>query len=244
MPDYSFDPIGFIDSCFKEKFGIPRQPGLVSNATATLRIAANYCRPEAFRQLETFSHVWILFIFHQSIRRQWKTTVRPPRLGGNRRVGVFASRSGFRPNPIGQSAVELRAITIAPSMIELDLGGVDLLDGTPVLDVKPYIPYADAIYGAKAGYAHRQPVARWPVLFSPTAARTCAEAQKGRYPGLKALIIDVLGLDPRPGYQKAATSKTHGVRLRDLDIKFRYHGDHILVEAIIDVGIRTHDGVQ
>jgi tRNA-Thr(GGU) m(6)t(6)A37 methyltransferase TsaA len=235
MPDYSVEPIGFIHSCFKEKFAIPRQPGLVSNATATLHIKPSYCRPEAFRQLETFSHVWILFIFHKTIRRQWKATVRPPRLGGNRRVGVFASRSSFRPNPIGQSAVELRSIKIAPKMITLLLGGVDLLDGTPVIDIKPYIPYADAIYDAKAGYAHQQPAARWPVLFSQTADHTCTGAEKHRYPGLKELITSLLELDPRPGYQEQAMPKMYGVRLWNLDITFSYRGDYILVENIEEV---------
>ena len=107
MPHYTFEPIGFINSCFKEKFGIPRQPGIVSHATATLEVEPQFSQSEAFRHLETFSHVWIIFVFHHSLKHRWKTTVRPPRLGGNQRVGVFASRSGFRPNAIGQSAVKL-----------------------------------------------------------------------------------------------------------------------------------------
>ena len=232
MTNYCFEPIGFIRSCFKEKFGIPRQPGLVPRATATLQIESSYCRTEAFRHLETFSHIWILFVFHNSVRHQWRTTVRPPRLGGNQRVGVFASRSGFRPNPIGQSAVELISINTANGKIDLNLGGVDLLEGTPVLDVKPYLPYADAIYEAKAGYAHQQPVAKWPVIFSEEAAQTCMDAEKSRYPGLKKLIADLLGLDPRPGYQENITSYGHGMRLWDLNIKFRFNADHIMVEAI------------
>ncbi len=232
MPGYTFEPIGYIRSCFKEKFGIPRQPGLVSKARATLIIEPPYSQPEAFRQLERFSHIWVLFVFHESVRRDWKPTVRPPRLGGNRRVGVFASRSGFRPNPIGQSVVELLSIVTTTNKIELNLGGVDLLDGTPVLDVKPYIPYADAIDGASAGYANQQPVAKWPVVFSEMAAHRCDKAQTSRYPDLKTLIVDLLSLDPRPGYQEENTSSRHGIRLWDLDIKFRFNGDHILVEDI------------
>ncbi len=232
MPGYTFEPIGYIRSCFKEKFGIPRQPGLVSKARATLIIEPPYSQPEAFRQLERFSHIWVLFVFHESVRRDWKPTVRPPRLGGNRRVGVFASRSGFRPNPIGQSVVELLSIVTTTNKIELNLGGVDLLDGTPVLDVKPYIPYADAIDNASAGYANQQPVAKWPVVFSEMAAHRCDKAQTSRYPDLKTLIVDLLSLDPRPGYQEENTSSRHGIRLWDLDIKFRFNGDHILVEDI------------
>ncbi|MGD9213850.1 MAG: tRNA (N6-threonylcarbamoyladenosine(37)-N6)-methyltransferase TrmO [Desulfobacteraceae bacterium] len=232
MTNYFFEPIGFIHSCFKEKFGIPRQPGLVPSATATLQIESSYCRAEAFRHLETFSHIWIIFVFHKSVRHQWRATVRPPRLGGNRRVGVFASRSGFRPNPIGQSAVELISINRGKGKIELNLGGVDLLDGTPVLDVKPYLPYADAIYNAKAGYAHQQPVAKWPVIFSEEAAQACTDREKSRYPGLKKAITDLLGLDPRPGYRENRASQGHGMRLWDLNIKFRFNADHIMVEAI------------
>lgn len=232
MPTYSFEPIGYIRSCFKEKFGIPRQPGLVPDATAILEIEPSFSRKEAFRHLETFSHVWILFVFHQSLRHSWKTTVRPPRLGGNQRVGVFASRSGFRPNAIGQSAVELISINETQGKIELLLGGVDLLHGTPVLDIKPYLPYADAISKAKSGYAHHLPRDQWPVVFSSGAAHKCEQFEQTRYPGLQKLIKDLLALDPRPGYRDDAPSNGYGMRLWDLNIKFRFNADHIEVESI------------
>ena len=129
----ALEPIGIVHSCFKEKFGIPRQAGLVREARATLELLPPFDRPEAVRGLESFSHIWIVFIFHANCRQSWKPTVRPPRLGGNRRMGVFASRSGFRPNPLGISAVELAALRFPDNRVVLDIRGGDLLDGTPVV---------------------------------------------------------------------------------------------------------------
>ena len=232
MSDYAFRPIGFIRSCFPEKFGIPRQPGLVPDAAAQLVIAPPFQRAEAFRELETFSHIWILFVFHQCLSDGWKATVRPPRLGGNRRIGVFASRSGFRPNPIGQSAVELVGIDHAPGRITLHLRGVDLLDGTPVLDIKPYLPYSDALPHAAAGYAPQPPPAKKTVFFSPLAARTCRQLENRRYPGLQGLITDLLALDPRPGYADQISKQVFGMRLWDLNIRFKVETDRFVVESI------------
>ena len=149
---YSFDPIGIVHSPFKEKFGIPRQPGLVPEAKARLEVLPPYDRSEAFCGLEDFSHIWVTFVFHEAICTRWQPTVRPPRLGGNRRIGVFSSRSPFRPNPIGMSVVALEGISNIEGKIELQLAGVDLLDGTPVLDIKPYIPYADSLPDARSGF--------------------------------------------------------------------------------------------
>lgn len=232
MSTYTFEPIGVIRSCFKEKFGIPRQPGLVSEAMATLEITPAFCRMEAFRRLEDFSHIWILFVFHRTIHQGWKPTVRPPRLGGNARVGVFASRSGFRPNAIGQSAVELLAVESVKDRIRLVIGGVDLLDGTPVLDIKPYLPYTDAIPGAISGYAPQQPEERWPVVFAEEAERSCRKAQEHQYPELRNLISKLLSLDPRPGYRDRASPRSYGMRLWDLNITFRFLEKTIEVTAI------------
>jgi tRNA-Thr(GGU) m(6)t(6)A37 methyltransferase TsaA len=232
MTDISFKPIGYIRSCFTEKFGIPRQPGLAPDAEAVLEINRSFQDHAAFRRLETFSHIWILFVFHQCLHNGWKSTVRPPRLGGNRRVGVFASRSGFRPNPIGQSAVELIAIEKAHGKIALHLKGVDLLDGTPVLDIKPYLPYADSLPQAKAGYASTPPPANRVVRFSDEAAQTCELLENRSYPQLKRLIIDLLAMDPRPGYADAVEKRSFGMRLWDLNIKFKAVDDHMIVESI------------
>jgi tRNA (adenine37-N6)-methyltransferase len=231
MRSYAFDPIGCIRSCFKEKFGIPRQPGLVPEARAILEIRPPYLQSEAFRGLAEFSHIWIIFVFHHGDHERWNPTVRPPRLGGNRRMGVFATRSGFRPNPIGQSVVSLTRIEAAKGRLALHLGGVDLLDGTPVLDIKPYLPYADCISNARAGYAHQPPKAEWGVQFSPGAAQSC-RIFENRHPGLQALIARLLAYDPRPGYRPSQTNQAFGMRLWDLNIRFRFEADFILVEAI------------
>jgi len=229
---YSFTPIGYIRSCFTEKFGIPRQPGLVPEAQALLQITAPFNQPEAFRALETFSHVWIVFVFHAALEHKWKATIRPPRLGGNQRVGVFASRSGFRPNAIGQSVVSLLGIEHQNNTIELRLGGVDVLDGTPVLDVKPYLPYADSIPDATAGYAPSSQMPVLTVLFSHKAAEQCDTLDAVRYPDIKALISGLLGQDPRPAYKDANGQQVYGMRLWDLNIRFSVADSDIVVESI------------
>jgi tRNA (adenine37-N6)-methyltransferase len=232
MNAYTFEPIGRIHSCFKEKFGIPRQAGLVPGACAELEILPPYCRDEAFRGLERFSHVWILFVFHQCSQTHWKATVRPPRLGGNRHIGVFASRSGFRPNPIGQSAVELVGLEAPGNNLRLHLKGVDLLDGTPVLDIKPYLAYADSIADARSGYAQHPPENRCEVCFADQASRMCDQLEGPLYPQLRRLIIDVLAQDPRPAYLDRNAPRDFGVRLWDLNIRFRVAPDHIQVTAL------------
>lgn len=229
--DAPFSPIGVIRSCFKEKFGIPRQPGLAPDARATLEIFPPFDAEEAFRGLSEFSHVWLIFVFHESARDGWKPTVRPPRLGGNRRIGVFATRSGFRPNPIGLSAVELTAVERLSGTLTLSLAGVDLLDGTPVLDIKPYLPYADAIPGATGGFAPEAPKARAPVEFSQQATTYCERREADDLPYLRKLITQILALDPRPAYRSRKDGgKRFGVRIFDVDVKWEYRGSvvHVL----------------
>ncbi len=157
------EPVGVIESCFKEKFGIPRQPGLVEAACASLRLLPPYDRAEAVRGLEGFSHVWLIFGFHATAAQGWRPTVRPPRLGGNARLGVFATRSTFRPNPLGLSVVRLLDIDTRRG-VQLQLAGGDLLNGTPVYDIKPYLPYADALSEAVGGFAPDGPARPLPVL--------------------------------------------------------------------------------
>jgi len=229
---FTFQPIGTIRSCFSEKFGIPRQPRLVPAARAVLEIVPPFDKAEAFRGLDAFSHLWLIFVFHQCLAHPWKATVRPPRLGGNRRVGVFASRSGFRPNAIGQSAVQLLGIERKKGTLRLNLGGIDLLDGTPVLDIKPYLPYADAIPDATAGYAPEAPAGLKPVVFATPAEQACESANPAAYPDLKALITGLLAQDPRPAYKDGDEGKSYGMRLWDLNVRFRVDGDQIVVECI------------
>ncbi len=229
---YDFQPVGIIRSCFPEKFGIPRQPGLVKEATATLELLPPYDRVEALEGLEAFSHLWLIFVFHASLKETWKPTVRPPRLGGNKRVGVFASRSMFRPNPIGLSVVELERVDTTTDQPRLFLTGVDLLDGTPVLDIKPYLPYVDAIPNAHGGYAQASPESHLQVSFSSRATDQCA-SYRTAYPNLMSLIIHLLELDPRPAYYDADHSaKEFGMRLLDFDIKWRVEGEQVEVMAI------------
>jgi tRNA-Thr(GGU) m(6)t(6)A37 methyltransferase TsaA len=232
----SFSPIGIIRSCFKEKFGIPRQPGLVPEASAVVEILPPYNREEAFKELSTFSHIWVIFLFHGIKRDRWVATVRPPRLGGNRRIGVFASRSGFRPNPIGLSAVRLESISYEAGQLLLHVVGGDLLDGTPVLDIKPYVPYADSHPGAIGGFAASPPSTRLSVGFSEAAAATC-QRLSSKIPQLKALITHMLQSDPRPAYYlEKPAKKRFGTRIYDLDIKWEC-GDHSVIVYAIDTGI-------
>jgi len=142
---FTFAPIGVIHSCFKEKFGIPRQPGLVPAARAVLELLPPYNRQRRCAGWRVFSHIWVSFVFHACWTSRGNRPVRPPRLGGNRRLGVFATRSTHRPNPIGLSAVELERIETGSGQVLLHLKGADLMDGTPVLDIKPYLPYSDVI---------------------------------------------------------------------------------------------------
>ena len=232
MTAYPFDPIGNVRSCFTEKFGAPRQPGLVPQARAIIDIAAPYNQIEAFRGLEQFSHLWILFIFHQCPRKPWKPTVRPPRLGGNQRLGVFATRSGFRPNPIGQSAVALEKIIRQNGSVQVHVRGHDFVDGTPVIDIKPYLPYADAIPSAHGAYAHAKPAAKFVVRFSEQAAAACRALENGGYPQLRELATSVLALDPRPAYCRTDLERRHGLTLWDLNIRYRIEAGTIVVETI------------
>ena len=228
--DFQFQPIGIIHSCYKEKFGIPRQSGLVTAAEATLELYAPYDCREALVELEGFSHIWVVFVFHQTKRQDWKPTVRPPRLGGNQRIGVFASRSPFRPNPIGLSAVMLEGIDCTGGHCQLRLRGADLLDGTPVLDIKPYLPYADAVPGARAGYAALAPDSGLTVRFNEMAAQQCAALEQSGFPGLQQLIEQMLQADPRPAYWVGSEEQKYfGMRVHDFDVQWSATGQVIEV---------------
>ena len=172
MSDFQFAQIGVIRSPYKEKICRPRQPGLVKTAAANYIFCPPHNQADAVRGLENFSHLWILFVFHQTMEGGWRPTVRPPRLGGNARMGVFATRSTFRPNPIGMSLVELKGIRCQKEHVVLELGSLDLVDGTPVVDIKPYLPFAEALPEASASYAQQAPQAEVAVSFTPeTEAR-------------------------------------------------------------------------
>ncbi|MGI0119973.1 tRNA (N6-threonylcarbamoyladenosine(37)-N6)-methyltransferase TrmO [Zooshikella sp. RANM57] len=235
-------PIGIIHSCFKQKFGIPRQSRLAPAATAELVLLPPYNRAEAVKGLEQFSHIWISFIFHQIQGDDWLPTIRPPRLGGKQRLGVFATRSTHRPNPLGLSAVKLEEICFQGSEICLKLSGVDFLDKTPVVDIKPYLPYADIITDATYGYADQpfddQSPHKLPILFTADVQQFCTnyQAQTGR--ALAQLIQQTLTQDPRPAYlrnkpvSKNEQPRYHGISLWDLNIRWYYSTAGIVVDDI------------
>ena len=226
MKDFNFSPVGIISSCYKEKFGIPRQPGLVPEARAELVLDKQFGE-ECVRGLEDFSHIWLSFVFHETQSQGWKPMVRPPRLGGNAKVGVFASRSTFRPNALGLSVVELVEVDTQSSCTILHLAGCDLLDGTPVMDIKPYLPYADIIPNAKGGFAQTRPEAIVNVSFSDEALQQCEDFGKHLKCNLKVLITQILQLDPRPSYHHTSKNKEnndriYAMKLYDFDLKWRY----------------------
>ncbi|MFV9669255.1 tRNA (N6-threonylcarbamoyladenosine(37)-N6)-methyltransferase TrmO [Pantoea sp. ARC607] len=220
MSEFAFAQIGVIRSPWKEKFAVPRQPGLVQDGVGELHLQAPYNQPEAVRGLEDFSHLWLLFVFHQTMAGGWRPTVRPPRLGGNARMGVFATRSTFRPNPIGMSLVELKGIRMEKQQVILQLGSLDLVDGTPVVDIKPYLPFAEAVPDARAGFAPNAPAADMPVRFSARAQEQLQ--QQSRYPHLARFIREVLAQDPRPAYRQGETlDREYAAWLMDFNVRWR-----------------------
>lgn len=217
---FSFEPIGTARSCFPEKFGIPRQPGLVGEAQAVIELASDPRFAETVRDLDAFSHCWVLFVFHDALKEGWNPTVRPPRLGGSRRVGVFASRSPHRPNPIGLSAVRIERIEPARKGRgpRVHVSGVDWLDGTPILDLKPYLPYSDSRPRATTGWLPSAPPRTRQVTFTLAARARLRTLERSGYPKLKKLITGLLRQDPRPAHQNDEIDRIYKMRLLDLDL--------------------------
>ncbi|PMG75388.1 tRNA-Thr(GGU) m(6)t(6)A37 methyltransferase TsaA [Shewanella sp. 10N.286.51.B7] len=217
---------------YKQKFGIPRQPGLV-NVRGWVELAPHVNNIDAVRGIEQYSHLWLLFCFHQNLAQGWKNTVRPPRLGGNEKLGVFATRSTFRPNGIGQSVVKLHNVVQRNGKVCLEISGMDLLDGTPIIDIKPYIPFSDAIDNASGGIAQSAPQLI-DVQFSQLAENQLAEySNENKVADLKQVVNDVLAQDPRPAYKKSkADAKIYQVALYDIDIFWHLNNDKIEVIEI------------
>ncbi|MDH3976718.1 MAG: tRNA (N6-threonylcarbamoyladenosine(37)-N6)-methyltransferase TrmO [Deltaproteobacteria bacterium] len=231
---FSLTPVGRVHSIFKKKFGIPRQAGIIPEATATIELLAPFNNEQMVRGLEGFSHVWVLFVFHDSAAEGWKTTVRPPRLGGQKKVGVFASRSPFRPNPIGMSAVELEEISFRKGKVFLHVKGVDLLHDTPVIDIKPYLPYSDSLSHAAGGYAQEPPGRKFDIHFSCEAEKMITLEEENGVCGLRSLIVKMLAGDPRPAYYLPRHSKARfAITLMNLDIKWSLEGDRIVVNEVV-----------
>jgi len=222
MSSIEFEAIATIHSPYKEKFAVPRQPGLVPTAKAELEILPPYNDINAFSGLAGFSHLWLVFVFHKNHQPDsWSPTVRPPRLGGNKRMGVFATRSPIRPNPIGLSLVEYHGIIEKDGKIFLQLSNIDLVEGTPIIDIKPYIPYADAKIDAIAGYAQTEPCNTMEINFS-TQAKRVIQKLRDEYPELQQFITEVLQQDPRPAYNKNKQDpKIYAVNLSVFNVSWK-----------------------
>ena len=214
--------IAYIHNDFSDKFGIPRQSGLVPDLKSTVIFEPEYRVAEAFRGLEDFSHIWLIWQFSRSVRDKWSPTVRPPRLGGNVRMGVFATRSPFRPNSLGLSAVRLDSIEDNAKLGPiLHVSGADLMDGTPIFDIKPYIPYADAHPEAANGFTGGDGGSLLRVCFPPELLNKVPEDKRA---GLKG----VLAHDPRPQYQQDP-QREYGMTFAGLNVRFRVDGQELTV---------------
>lgn len=217
--------IARIHNDFKEKFGIPRQSGLSGELTSKIVFEPEYRNPDALRGIEGFSHLWLIWEFSESKREDWSPTVRPPRLGGNKRVGVFATRSPFRPNPIGLSSVKLEAVeTSASEGTVLIVSGADLLDGTPIYDIKPYITYSDSHPDALSGFAEPVKEYHLNVVF-------CKELLSKVEQSKQNALIKILEQDPRPSYQDDP-DREYGFRFADYEIFFKVDGDTLTVTGV------------
>lgn len=225
MEQLTMHIIANIHSDFPTKFGIPRQSGLVEELTAKIVFTPDYRVPEAVRGLEDFSHIWLIWQFSKAVRENWSPTVRPPRLGGNTRMGVFATRSPFRPNAIGLSCVRL--LKVEPNTPEgpvLTVAGADLMDGTPILDIKPYIPYADCQPEATGGFTDTAGDFLLKVEFPPELLERVPEDRR-------EALIGVLSHDPRPSYQRNA-ERIYGMEFAGMNVRFRVSEDVLTVVEV------------
>ena len=222
---FSMEPIAHIRSDFAEKFGVPRQSGLVDALEASIVFTPPYRSPDALRGLEDFSHLWLIWVFDRAIRESWSPTVRPPRLGGNARMGVFATRSPFRPNPIALSCVKLEGIEQTAEGPVLRVRGADLVDGTPILDIKPYIPYADCHPDALGGFA-AVPAGESLTVEIPPELLERIPAQR------REALRGVLAQDPRPRYQEDP-QRVYGFGFAGLEVRFRVEDGRAIVEEIL-----------
>ena len=223
--DVTIQPIARMRSDFSTKFGIPRQSGLVEQLRSTIVFEPEFRNPDALRGIEEFSHLWIVWQFSEAVRQGWSPTVRPPRLGGNTRMGVFATRSPFRPNNLGLSSVRLLEVEQTGSFgTVLHVGGADLMDGTPIFDIKPYIPYGDCKMDATGGFTDRAEDFLLKVDFPEELLKKLPEQKR-------EALIGVLSHDPRPSYQKDP-QRVYGLTFAGYNIRFTVQGDLLTVQEV------------
>lgn len=226
--------IGTVHSPFKEKFGVPRQPGLIKGNIGQIELFAPWNREEALQGLKGFSHIWVVFIFHEAIKpvEEWRPTVRPPRAGAKRQ-GVFATRSPYRPNPIGISVLDYHGWEKKNGKLFLNVSGLDLIDQTPIIDLKPYLPYADSLPNAQGGFAHTAPeTSHIEVNFSELAAAQLTRAEI-THPNLRGLIESTLTHNPRPvHFGNIEKRREFGIKLYEYDVQWQLEGDEITVISI------------
>lgn len=239
IPSLTIRPIGILHSPYDEKFAVPRQPALVSQGKGILQLLPPYNQQEAVRGLEQFSHLWLIFQFHHIPEREWHATVRPPRLGGNERIGVFASRATHRPNPLGLSKVELERVEIRNGEVYLHLGSLDLVNGTPIFDIKPYIAFADSEPLANSSFAQDKPPMPLIVEFSQAAQQEVQAARHFTKFGITdpfAFIRDVIAQDPRPAYQQGKPSnRIYGMQLAGYNVRWQIDTEQLDKATVISI---------
>ena len=232
MTEFTYKTIATLRGPYKQKFAIPRQPNLVPEAMGELVFEKEFADANGLRALDQFSHLWLIWHFHETSAQGWSPLVHPPRLGGKEKVGVFASRSPFRPNSIGLSVVRNLGSAEVDGKLALRVGGIDIVDETPILDIKPYVTYADSIADAESGFANEQPGSQRTISFSASAMQDLT-ASAADYPRLRDFIVAVLQQDPRPAWRvQANDDKQYGMTLYDFNIKWQFSGDKIEVKAI------------
>ena len=224
MDSLNIRVIARIESDFPEKFGIPRQSGLVPSLRSVIRFEQEFRNADALRGLEGFSHLWLIWIFSENIRDTWHPTVRPPRLGGNTRLGVFATRSSFRPNPIAMSCVKIEEIRTGKEGPEIVVSGADLMDGTPIVDIKPYLPYADSVPDAKGGFAANVDK-NYLAVEIPEPLLAKIEPEK------RDALREILAQDPRPHYQDDP-ERIYGFPFAGNEVKFKVSDGTLTVTGI------------
>lgn len=223
--DITMHTIAHIRTDLPEKFGVPRQSGLVPQLQGTIVFEPDYRNPDALRGLEGFSHLWLIFRFHRAEREGWSPTVRPPRLGGNRRMGVFATRSPFRPNNLGLSCVKLEGVSRDEKLGPvIRVSGADLVDGTPILDIKPYLPYADCPRDATGGFTD-------PLEAEPLEVECDEALLAGLEAQQRAGLMGVLACDPRPRYQEDP-ERVYGLTFAGKNVKFTVRDRVLTVLAV------------